>query len=175
MTGGQNYVGDDEEVYRRVRETVPGHTCFQIEGGRVVFLHSAFNGDQPSVDRAKLKQFDPHRSRLTREDGIVALQARAIRQLGPISRFDNRQKPLPGSVVDVLPDPKIGNCAHALVVTYPPLIGKGGFRRLKERLVRLANDAGWRVEPGTVLPRRKVLTIVLDTIQCVFGRLRRIR
>ena len=177
MTAGRDRVADDEELYRRVREKVPGHTCFRLEGGQVLFLHSAFNdvSNQPSVDRAKLRQFDPHRTRLTQEDGIVALQTAAIRQLGPVPRYDNRQKPLPGSVVDVLPAPVLRNCAHALVVTAPPLTGKNALKRLKEGLVRLANDAGWRIEPGDSLPRRKVLGIVRDTFQCVLGHFQRFR
>jgi hypothetical protein len=177
MTGGKDRVADDEELYRRVRENVPGHTCFKIEGGRVVFLNSAFNdvSDRPSVDRAKLRQFDPHRTRLMQDDGIVALQTAAIRQLGPIPRFDNHQKPITGFVVDVLSDPVLGNCAHAVVVTAPPLTGKGAVRRLKEGLVRLANDAGWRIEPGTSLPRRNFVTAVRDIFQCLLGRFQGLR
>ena len=177
MIGGQDRVADDEELYRRVRENVPGHTCFKIEGGRVVFLNSAFNdvSNRPSVDRAKLRQFDPHRTRLTQEDGIVSLQTTAIRQLGPIPRFDNHQKPITGFVVDVLPDPVLGNCAHSVVVTEPLLKGKGAVRRLKEGLVRLANEAGWRIEPGTSMPRRTLLSVMRDYIQCVLGHFQRLR
>lgn len=177
MMNRQDRVADDEELYRRVREKVAGQTCYRAEGGKVVFFQSAFNdvSKQPSVDRAILKESDPHRSRLTLEDGIIVLQANAIRRLGPILQLDSRGRRIHEYAVDVLPDPKFGNCAHALVVTRPPISGTGAFKRLKDGLVRLANEAGWRIEPRTPLPRRKVLTIVLDTFQCVLRRLRRIK
>lgn len=175
MTRGQDRVSDDEELYRSVRETVAGQLCYRIQGGQVVFSQAAFNDRsmRPSIDRAKLRDFDPHRSRLSREDGIVALRADAIRRLGPITQFDNRQRPLTQHAVDVIPDWIIGNCAHALVTTHPPVTGPSAFRRLKEGLAWLANEAGWRVEPGTTLPQRKLLAIVHDIFRCALGRLPR--
>jgi len=177
MTDGQDRVADDEELYRRVRETVAGQVCYQIEGGRVVFSQAAFNdpSKQPSVDRAKLRDFDPHRSRLTREDGIVTLEAGAVRRLGPIPQYDNRRQPLSEHAVDVVPDPIEGNGAHALVVTQPPVTGRSVYKRLKDGLARLATEAGWRVTPGNPLPRRKFLAVLRDVFRWMLRSFRRIK
>ena len=50
-------VGDDEQLYRRIRESTGQQLCYQVVDGRIVFLHAAFNDPKkrPSVDRAILK------------------------------------------------------------------------------------------------------------------------
>jgi hypothetical protein len=116
-------VGDDEQLYRRVQESVGGQLCYQVVGDRIVFLHAAFNDPQkrPSVDRATLKyREDPHLSRRSAKDGIVSLQAAAIRRLGPIPKLNERGKPTSEEYgVDVIADCLPGNCSHALVVMSP--------------------------------------------------------
>lgn len=69
-------VGDDEQLYRRVQESVGGQLCYQVVGDRIVFLHflhAAFNDPQkrPSVDRAILKyREDPHLA-----DGVLRTES----------------------------------------------------------------------------------------------------
>lgn len=153
-------VGDDEQVFRRVQECVGDQFCFRIENGKTVFLHAAFNdpANNPSVDRAILKfKGDPHLSRRGSQDGVVSLQVAAIRLLGPIPKLNEKGKPSGVQyTIDVIADPALLNCSHSLVVMSPSASSKGTFRRLKDGLVRLANDAGWKVEPNSELPRRYV-------------------
>src|SRR5437867_9000379 len=116
-------VGDDEQLYRRVRESVGDQLCYHVDGDRIVFLHAAFNDPQkrPSVDRAILKyRRDPHLSRLNPADGIVSLHASAIRRLGPISKLNEKGKATEEKYdVDVTAAPLLGNCSHAVVAMSP--------------------------------------------------------
>jgi hypothetical protein len=170
MTGA---VSDDEQLYRRVQERVGEQFCYQIDGGRLVFLHAAFNDPKkrPSVDRAKLKyRGDPHLSRMSVQDGIVSLQAGRIRQLGPIPKLNEKGKPTSDQYqVDITSDPLPGNCSHALVVMSPSTHSSGTFKRLKEGLARLATEAGWTLEPNAMLPERYRYQ-VLDILTCLIHR-----
>jgi hypothetical protein len=173
MTTGPTSVNDDEELYRRVRERTPAsQLCFETVAGRVVFSQAAFNDPQkrPSVDRAILCSSNPHRSRLAREDGIVALNAAAIRKIGLGQPGQGRST----HVVDVLPDPVRGNLAHAVIVV-DPAAGSSIFKRLKEALAHLATEAGWRVEPGTPLLRWNFVAILYDASRRIFRLLRTIK
>lgn len=168
-------VGDVEELYRRVRQSIGDQQmCYGVDGHRTVFLHAAFNdrSKRPSLDRANLKiARNPHYTRQGSEDGIVALQADAIRRLGPIPQLNAKNRPKGQAYeVDVTPDPRFGNCAHALVAMAPPP-GSGAFKRLKEGLARLANEAQWRVEPGSPMPKARP-GIVRDAFNCLLHRLR---
>ena len=151
-------IGDDEQLYRRIRESIGEQLCYQVVGGRIVFSPAAFNDPKkrPSVDRAILKcGGDPHLSRQSALDGIVSLQAADIRRLGPIPKMNEKRKPTGDNYnVDVTADPVSGNCSHALVVMSPSTPGSGTFMRLKEGLSRLATEEGWTVEPHSVLPKR---------------------
>lgn len=164
MTDAQDWVEGNEQLYRSVRSTAGEQHCFRIEDGCTVFTVAAFLDKKktPSVDRAKLHNFDPNLSRIDRNDGIVELLAANIRQIGFISQKDNKGKVQSEHAVDVIPDPIRRddvrgireNLAHAVITTQPPLTSGMGFERLKEALARLATDAGWRVEPGADLPGR---------------------
>jgi hypothetical protein len=169
-------VGDDEQLYRRVQEKVGEQLCYRVEHGRIVFLHAAFNDPKknPSVDRAILRhRRDPHLTRTSANDGIVSLQAAGIRRLGPIQKLDEKGRPTKDVYgVDVAADPKPGNCSHALVMMSPNIAGNGAFKRLKEGLVRLANDTGWTVEPHSELPKRHGHQI-RDFLMCLLHRFRR--
>lgn len=151
-------VGDDEQLYRRIQERAGEQFCFQVVDGRTVFLHAAFNDPKkrPSVDRAVLKRGgDPHFSRKSVLEGIVSLQAAGVRRLGPIPKMSEKGKATGDKYeVDVTADPVLGNCSHALVVMSPSTSGSGAFMRLKEGLVRLANEVGWTVKPHSELPKR---------------------
>lgn len=177
MTDAQDRVQDDEQLYRRVLSSVP--LLYSMDGGQIRFSSTAFNdrSKQPSVDRARLQNFDPQRSRIAKTDGIVELNAADIRAIGPI--FHQNDSGRSSHAVDVVPDPIIGdvtlainqNLAHALIITHPPLTGTSAFKRFKESLAKLATEAGWCVEPGTPLPRRKFLVILRDAIRWMFGGL----
>jgi hypothetical protein len=168
-------VGTDEVLFRRVTETVGDQLCYRKEGGRVVFLHAAFNDayKKPSVDRARLKwRSDPHQTRLVPAEGIVALGADAVRRLGPIARLDQKGREMADAyAVDVLPDPVRANCAHAVIALSPATAGAGAFRRLKEGLVRLATESGWAVEPNAVIPKR-LCRKCGDLLLCVMNRIK---
>lgn len=178
MTIGHNRVEDDEQLYRRVPEKAPGgELCFRLDSGRVKFLSAAFNDREkrPSVNRAKLHYFNPHRTRVSEEDGIVALLTSRVRQLGLVQVFDQRGQVRSEHAIDVIPDPKAGNLAHAVIITQPPLTKDNAFKRLKDSLARLATDAGWYVEPGTPMPKFKFLAFLRDAYQWVMSVVRRIK
>lgn len=173
MTG---LVGDHEQLYRRVQERIGEQLCYRVENGRVVFLHAAFNDPKkkPSVDRAILKHGrDANLTRKSPTDGIVSLEAGAIRRLGAtIQKLDNKGKPTADKYdVDVMPDPMLLNCSHALVVMSPATFGSSTFKRLKDGLARLANEAGWTVEPNSELPKRYGPQF-RDVLSCFLRRIR---
>ncbi|SRR6266581_710574 len=167
-------VDDDEEVYRRVPPSIAaGQMCYEVEQGRVVFKTAAFNDRSkcPSVDRATLRLFNAHRTRQREEDGIVALTADAIRRLGPIA-LNRSKKPVPVCAVDVSPDPIFfTNFAHAIIIARPAITGSA-FNRLKDGLVRLANESGWRVEPRTTFPQRRLVALFEEAIAYLVHRVR---
>lgn len=175
MTEGQDRVEDDEQLYRRVPNLAP--SVYSTEGGQLRFSSTAFNdrSKQPSVNRAKLQNFDPHRSRFTNMDGVIELNTAKIRAIGPIVQQNNSGSS--SHVVNVVPDPIHGefslaikaNPAHALIVTQPPLTGPSAFKRFKESLAKIATDTGWCVEPGTSLPRGTFLDILHDAIRWMLG------
>src|SRR6266571_8768390 len=112
MTKGN--VDDEEEIYRRVPEAAGGATCYATENGRLVFHTSAFNDvtNSPSVDRAIIRELDPHRTRRNPQDGVVALNVAAIRQLAPIQKFNETGRVVVSQhAFDVVYDPIFLNCA----------------------------------------------------------------
>ena len=166
-------VADDEDLYRRVPPASGSSLCYQVDNGRVIFKTGAFNDSakRPSVDRAIFRLFDPNRTRLTSDDGVIVLRAEAIRKLGPMTQSDYRGKPVTKHLVDVSPKPIFfSNCSHAEVNSQPEL-GSNGFRRLKDALVRLANEASWHVHPQAVLPRKGLGTMLLEHLKYFVSRL----
>jgi hypothetical protein len=148
-------VADAEDVYRRVCELIGEQFCYSVEAGQVKFLHGAFNdpAKSPSVDRADLAEGDPHRTRIEPKYGVVTLQVKAIRErIGPLPKFEKGRRTKETYGVDVYAQPRVGNCAHAVIVIQPPNPSGGTFMKLKEGLVRLANEAGWTIEPNSTLP-----------------------
>lgn len=166
-------VADEEDLYRRVPPASGNSLCYQVDNGRVIFKTGAFNDSakRPSVDRATFRQFDPNRTRRTAEDGVVVLRAEAIRKLGPMTQSDDRGKLVSKHLVDVSPEPIFfSNCSHAEVISQPEL-GSSGFKRLKDALVRLANEASWHVQPQSVLPRKGIGTMLLENLKYFVSRL----
>jgi len=170
-------VDDEEQLFRRIRDSVAGQPCFRTEGDRVIFSQAAFNDPDksPSIERQRLKS-NPQLTRIASEDGIVTLRANEIRKLGPIAKLTNKNKPAKDNKgrpitydVDVVPNPRFGNCAHALVVTNPETTGSGTFKRLKDALARLATEAGWTVAPNTPLTARPEHPLI-DAMHCFAHR-----
>lgn len=168
-------VSDEEELYRRIRQSAGEQLCYRIEVDRTIFLHAAFNdpSKQPSVDRALLKiSRNAHHTRLSTEDGVVALRADAVRRLGPIHKLDSKRRPTGEPfTVYVKPDPRRANCSHALIGMTPPTAGGAVFTRLKEGLVRLANDAQWRIKPSSPIASARPGWF-RDSLNCLVHRLR---
>lgn len=174
MKGATGGVADDEQLYRRVRQSIGAQVCYQIEAGELRFLHAAFNDPArcPSVDRARLAGQEPHSARMSVADGVVTLKAEAIRRrIGPIPKFNDKGKRLKESYgVDVISDPRYGNCSHALVVITPPNGSGGAFMKLKEGLARLATEAGWTIAPQSALPNQIRLQALRVTVRCLIQR-----
>jgi hypothetical protein len=178
MKGAAGQVAEEEQLFRRIRESVAGQMCYRADGGRVVFFQAAFNDPQrePSVDRPRLRG-NPNATRLSQDDGIVTLRASAIRRLGPIAKLTERGKPAKDTQgvliqysVEVLSDPYYGNCAHALIAMSPATAGAGTFKRLKDGLARLATEAGWTIEPKNALTTSKEHPLK-DVVRCIMNRL----
>ena len=155
MTTGEDQVKDGEPLYRWVPKVDRvGTPLYSIEAGRLRFSSTAFNdrNGRPSVDRALLRNSNPHCQRRTTDDGVISLSASSLRSIPPIS-----QKNGPGQTdskhnVDVTAVPLALNRAHAEIVSIPSLTGSAAIGRFKDALARLAEKSGWCVEPGSSLP-----------------------
>lgn len=149
----ENYVSDEEELYRSVRGDLDlDEYRYDESTGELVITDRAFRdkGKEPSVDRATLRDFDPNKSRIGEGDGIVSLIARDVRQIGDVKskKEDNEIK----HAVDIKPDPIESNDAHALITVQPEFFGsenkqKKSFKLLRKALARLATENGWTLAP----------------------------
>ena len=146
-------VSDEEKLYRNVRGNLEYEEYSYDTTGRLTFLPKAFQDPEkePSVDRAKLRNFDPEQSRLKEENGIVTLITKEVRQIGDVKTNDDKGKQIKHAV-DVSPDPIPGNKAHALIVVEPKFLGteskkNRSFKLLRKALARLATRRGWTLEP----------------------------
>ena len=140
----QDHIGDLETLYRRV-PNVNSH--FGFPEGKLRFSSSAFNdaGFKPSVDRAALRK-SPHESKKNLDDGIVELATNTIRAIKSVESesishyIDVHYRP----VVEVPT-----NIAHSQIEPAPEIVGKNIFKKLKDALARLADEAGWLIEPNS--------------------------
>lgn len=141
---------DDEDLYRRV-PNIP--TMFKMVEGRLRLSSGAFNdsGDdgqkRPSVDRARLRNFDPVLAKTAPTQGVVGLVASEVRSIRSVTKTDQSGAVVYTHDVDVIPDPLPANDAHALVTVAPQFASHRPFERLKESLARLAEQRGWLVPP----------------------------
>jgi len=122
-------VSDDEILYRRINLKL-GVTN---KDGKYHLSASAFNDDkfQPSVDRALFKNNDPEKSKVKSTDGIASLIAGEIRSLDVTTDNGNFS-------LDVVPAPSKKNQSHALITHSPEYKNRSNFRKIQERLSRLA-------------------------------------
>lgn len=147
----EDYVSDKEELYRSVRKDINADE-YRYDDGELVITSQAFRDSQrePSVDRAKLRDFDPNKSRIDKGDGVVSLIAKDVRQIGDVkSKTENDETK---HAVDIKPDPVSNNEAHALITVQPEFFGsqskqKKSFKLLRIALARLATENGWTIEP----------------------------
>ncbi|MDN7907671.1 hypothetical protein QZM18_26655 [Burkholderia diffusa] len=145
-------VHDDEPLYRRVPNL---STMFKVENNRLRLSSSVFNDSQsptgekrPSVDRAKLRNFDPEQSKTAPTQGIVGLVTGDVRLIRDVKKTDTSGNTEYVHDVDVVPAPLPDNNSHALVTVTPQFEARRPFDRLKESLARLAEKQGWLVEPS---------------------------
>ena len=104
-----DFIQNDEELYR--------YYSYDSETG-VKVNNKAFLSNEPSVDRAKFKDFKPALSKRPDHDtdGIVSLTAGEIRRI----QIDNHTvdviyDPLPENLERSLPE----NCAHSVIILTP--------------------------------------------------------
>lgn len=159
---GKDQVTDDELLYRRIPRNTPETQYYDRSGGRLRVLAQSFSEraiaeGQPfageyrlSVDRAKLRGFDPN---ITRQGvpgrapetfGVVVLPADEVRNIV--------------GVADIVPDPIINdpdlpdNLAHALIcVSYnagaTKTANKNVYRNVIQELAAAANRRPWAINP----------------------------
>lgn len=136
-------VGDDEILYRRFQI---GHykTC-QLTGNKVI-SSQAFSDKtrQVSVDRAKINQHNPDRTKFLVTDGVVELITREVRGISNISKNDGKGNPLQLQTLVVTPDPikddpeLPDNPAHALISSTPDYNNRAVFNKVIEALALIA-------------------------------------
>lgn len=148
-----DFVRDDEELYRRVRSASKFEEYF-IDRGKLIINPSAFNDPyrKPSVDRAELKQLKPTLSRLNETDGIVSLVTCDVRAIKDVETKTEEKETV--HAVDVIPDPTPDNSAHSQIIVNPEFFDteskqKKTFRKLRVALAKLATKNGWTLKPNT--------------------------
>lgn len=147
-------VQDDEELYRNVRGELKYDEYSYDDTGKLIIHSAAFRDTckKPSVDRAKLKEFNPVLAKLNQTNGIVSLTADEVRSIGEV------QTKIQGAntvvhAVDVIYDPIPGkNLAHSQIIVNPEFFGSKSkknkvFKLLQRALARLATEKGWTLEP----------------------------
>lgn len=147
------HVQDDEELYRSVRGKLEDKE-YSIRKGELIIEPAAFQDryKQPSVDRAKLIDYNPALSQKSKTDGIVSIRAGEVRAIGSVkTRIGNGD--VDDHAVDVVPDPTRENPAHAKIIVRPEFWGsnskqKNAFKLLRIALAKLATKNGWIIEPS---------------------------
>lgn len=136
-------VSDDEILYRRFQI---GHynTC-QLTGKKVISSQAFTDrARKVSVDRAKINQDEPSKTKILSTDGVVELQAGKVRSVSDISKNDAKGNPLQLQTLLVTADPikddaeLPDNSAHALIYASPDYDNRAVFNRVTEALALLA-------------------------------------
>lgn len=121
------YVDESELLYRRILS----NKCNDKTGDQYEVKHSGeiritkyafMGGDEPSVYRAHLIESDPKRVKTECTNGIISLEAKAVKAIKFGDYTANVQIALQG---DNSPHPEIDH-AHAEIVFVPKLIPKEG-------------------------------------------------
>ena len=148
-------VSDDEKLYRSIRGALTEDEYYYDEHDRsLIITPKAFldSKKEPSIDRAELKNFEPHQSKLSETDGIVTLVTEEVRAIGDVVTITEAEARVEHAV-DVKPDPTEDNVAHSLIVVTPEFLGsktkqKHVFKLLRIALARLATESGWTLPPS---------------------------
>ncbi|WP_283745864.1 hypothetical protein [Sideroxydans sp. CL21] len=152
-----SFVEDEEILYRSI--SFKRNQCARDANGNLRLSSQSFTDPslQPSVDRARLFDNDPCRAQKSPEDGIVSLVTIDVRNIKDFRQTTDKGKPKTDEngqelmhAFDVIPDPVTThpvNPAHALITSSPGYTGKSAFKRLIERLARLAENRGWIITP----------------------------
>ena len=153
--GDDNSISDEEELYRSVRNQINNAEFFYDDNGQLIITRDAFKDrkKEPSVDRAKLRNFNPSLSKLSESDGIVSLNTKNVRAIGDVKT--NTEEGVRGHSVDVVYAPINNtpkNLAHSQVTVEPIFFGsdnkqKKAFKLLRIALARLATKSGWILSP----------------------------
>jgi hypothetical protein len=149
-------IWDDEELYRSVRSELDAEE-YIFDRGKLQIRSNAFRdiNKNPSVDRAKLKEFAPFCSKLSDTDSIVSLMTADVRAIGTVKTTDQNADVVVHAV-DVIydPNPKSNpeNYAHSQIIVNPEFFGtdskkKKTFSKLRRSLARLATERGWTLAP----------------------------
>lgn len=148
-----DHVQDDEELYRNVRGKMEDKE-YSIHDGKLIIEPHAFwdRSKKPSVDRAKLLNFNPASALLGKTNGIVSINAGDVRAIGTV-KTKHENEVIAEHAVDVIPDPTCENPAHAIIIVKPELLGsknkqKNAFSLLQIALATLATKNGWTIEPN---------------------------
>jgi hypothetical protein len=139
-------VKDEELLFRCV---FYGKNYYTIQDGKLRISSQAFadRNMQPSVDRAILCNNNPEHTQVNSEDGVVGLISQDIRMIDNIIQRDNKGNEQFKYKIDVIPRPIENNFAHAQVEPSPEYKNKSTFRKVQERLARLASEKGWAILP----------------------------
>jgi hypothetical protein len=146
-----DFILDEETLYRSVRKQESYGEYYFDDNNKLIITHDAFRdrNKEPSVDRAKLHNFNPALSKLNDTDGIVSLIAVDIRAIGDVKTEDVCH------AVDVVYDPIHNvpiNLAHSQITVEPKFFGSNSkqnkvFKLLRIALARLATQGGWTLPP----------------------------
>ena len=146
-------IRDDEVLYRSVRGKLEDGEYF-FDRGKLRIRPAAFRDryKKPSVDRAKLKGFDPYLSRLDKTDGVVSLIVSGVRSIREV-KTEIKDEDVVVHTVNIVYDPTPTNPAHSQIVVSPEFFGsknkqKNVFKLLQIALATLATENGWTVEPS---------------------------
>lgn len=143
-------VTDDEILYRCVFRGLDKY--YRIGESGLELSSQAFTdrNQAPSVDRAKLCGWKPKHTQKNPDDGVVSLIAGEVRMIN-VSQNDQKGNTLFDYKIDVCPRPTNDNPSHAQIEPSPDYASKGTFRKVSEKLARLAteriNKQGWEIEP----------------------------
>lgn len=154
-------VQDDEELYRNVRGGADSGEYFYDTVGKLRIQPEAFRdrSKKPSVDRAKLLDFDPSRAllpktNLEKANGIVSLMASDVRAITDV--ITKTEEEIVVHAIDVVPVPTDDRPAHAEITVDPDYFGsrnkqRNTFKDLQKALARRASDIaaenGWTLPP----------------------------
>src|SRR5215472_11726142 len=142
MINHNDFVGDDEILYRRIPSNQNLYTIGD-DGTIKISSQAFYSGDfRISVDRAKLCGNNPRYTLGEASGGVVSLVTRDVRDIVGLARMNKKGKVVRQFTIDVEPVPLLDNPAHAEIYAIPGFECNENkvFRRLRERLVQLVEN-----------------------------------